>query len=72
MGLIKTRRLAAMQKLQREDGIDERRFTITKIVYREGGYFGRSCAFAIDVRRNGRIIYPRNARVFRFPVYEYS
>ena len=24
------------------------------------------------VRRNGRIVYPRNAKVFRFPVYEYS
>ena len=40
----------AMRKQQREDGIDERKFTITKIVYREGGYFGRPSAFAIDVR----------------------
>lgn len=24
------------------------------------------------INRNGRIIYPRNAKVFRFPVYEYS
>jgi len=24
------------------------------------------------VRRWGRIVYPRNAKVFRFPVYEYS
>ena len=50
MGFVKTRRLAAMQKKQREDGIDERKFMITKIVYREGGYFGRPSAFAIDVR----------------------
>ena len=28
--------------------------------------------YARYVRRNGRIIYPRNAKVFRFPVYEYS
>ena len=37
MGLVKTRRLMAMQKQQRENGIDERKFMITKIVYREGG-----------------------------------
>ena len=28
--------------------------------------------YARYVRRNGRVIYPRNAKVFRFPVYEYS
>ena len=50
MGLVKTRRLAAMQKQQSEDGIDVRRFPITKIIYHEGGYFGRPSAFAIDVR----------------------
>ena len=35
---------------QREDGIDERKFMITKIVYREGGYFGGPSALAIDGR----------------------
>lgn len=24
------------------------------------------------IRRSGRIIYPRNAKVFRFPVYDYK
>lgn len=28
--------------------------------------------YARYVRRNGRVIYPRNAKVFCFPVYEYS
>ena len=28
--------------------------------------------YAPYVKRFGRIIYPRKAKVFRFPVYEYS
>jgi hypothetical protein len=28
--------------------------------------------YARYIKRKGRIIYPRNAKVFRFPVYEYS
>ena len=47
MGLVKTRRLAAKQ--QREGGADIRKLPITKIIYNEGGYFGRPTAFVIDV-----------------------
>ena len=39
-----------MKKQRCEGGADVRSLPITKIVYNEGGYFGRPTAFVIDVR----------------------
>ncbi|MBQ1510321.1 MAG: hypothetical protein IIZ54_05450 [Selenomonadaceae bacterium] len=39
-----------MKKQRREGGADIRSLRITKIVYNEGGCFGRPTAFVIDVR----------------------
>ena len=39
-----------MKKQRREVGVDIGKHPITKIIYNEGGYFGRPAAFVIDVR----------------------